>query len=286
MLEFYNFFVESPKIIYERHKYSVLWLTDYRNAQNSRLLHGLMVRCIDPRVHRVLSTDSLSRIIGKVAEIRSFGANFDIENPVTKEIIRKLLVDIGKLIMRKNIDRGVLYIEGHSDCAFIRALFTGELIRVKDKHILITKDFLEKILGILHDPQIFRTIMDQYEEYGSTTRLNSGVDLRELFDPKEIYDQTIRNLVKKTASPYYTYLKLHMFIGHMHIFYQALRTLRNTNLYNTYYHDNLRILTGYYDIFSANLYLYQLKPKQELSNITERILSNPINIPKMFIKIF
>ena len=249
--------IDAFKLIDERHRLSVRWLAEFQETHEGQSPIGLVIRCIDSRLYRIMSTDSINRIIGKVLEYKTMGNTIDINNAKDRAVLIYFAKHLSKNIIKHGLRGGFILVEGHSDCGAVRLAHEngpGIVSRyMKDalKSILATTEYVFYVLK--RNPNL---IFNAVESMVSEATLSAKTDLRKRFYPEMFYEKGVIEILRKQINPTKASMALHFYICLINAMVQIFRILLVEDVRRHVEEGKLRLLVSLYDIFSAKTYYF------------------------------
>lgn len=262
---------EIFRLIDERHEYAVRWLAEFVETHKGQKPIGLIIRCIDSRLFRVMNTDSISRVLGKVLEYKVVGNVIRHDDPRDAFVVRYFLQHLDDALRTHDVDKGFIVIEGHSDCGAVRTAHSNPLSELSSDVLLFLAPLIKSVKYVFY---IFSRepdgVLDSVKEIVEEAALKAKTDIRKIFYPGIFYNKDVMRILRKQLSPNRASMALHFYVALVNTMMQVIELFRNEAVCGAITDQKLEVLASFYDIFSAKTYYFNVVDKDQVYRIARR----------------
>lgn len=259
---------EIFRLVDERHEYAVRWLAEFAETHKGQKPIGLIIRCIDSRLFRVMNTDSISRVLGKILEYKVVGNVIRHDDPRDAFVVKYFLQNLDEALGVHDVDKGFIIIEGHSDCGAVRMVHSNPLSKLSSDALLFLAPLIKSVKYVfeifLREPN---EVLDSVKEIVEEAALKAKIAIREKFYPEIFYNKGVVRILRKQLSPNRASMALHFYIALANAMIQVIELFRNRAAYRAVMDQKLEVLASFYDIFSARTYYFSVVDKNQVYNV-------------------
>ena len=270
--------VDALKIIDERHKLSISWLAEFQETHEGQAPIGLIIRCIDSRLYRIMNTDSISRVLGKVLEYKTMGNTIDPKNIKDRAVITYFLKNLDASLEKHGVGRGFIIVEGHSDCGAVRLIHETPPVLLTEpmtsvlKPIYVATKYVFDVFK--EDPN---RIMSVVEGIVSESALAVKTDIRKKFHPEIFYDKNVVRILRKQINPARASMALHFYLCIINAVIQVFNMLMLDMVKRYTIDGKIDFLVSLYDIFSARTFYFVVDGQAIISELGH-LLREPLQL--------
>ena len=267
-----DFLSENLALVDERHEYSVRWLAEFVETHRGQHPIGLIIRCIDSRLFRVINTDSISRLLGKILEYKVMGNIIRVDDPRDLLVLKYFLEHLDESLKIHKVDRGFIIVEGHSDCGAVRIAHSKPLIEMSSEEMYVLAPLVKltkRVFSIfINKPN---EILDPVEEIVEEAALKAKVQIGKIFYPEIFFDKNVVKVLRKQLSPNRAAMSLHFYIALANAMIQVMELCRYERLFQAIMDKELETIVAFYDIFSAKTYYFSVADYAKIYNIARSV---------------